>query len=498
MLTKKEYKFWFAPGSQNLYGDKCLEEVAQHSAVIVDNLNKSGVLPYEIVLKPTLIDSSSIRKTMNDANSDELCAGVVTWMHTFSPAKSWIAGLKELRKPLLHLHTQFYAEIPYDTIDMDYMNTNQSAHGDREFGHMVTRLGKHRKIIAGHWSDINVKRRISEWMISAVGVIESGNIRVLRVGDNMRDVAVTEGDKVEAQIKFGWQVDSYSITDIADYVGKIPMADAEDLTDEYYKKYNILLEGQSTKEFRRHVTEQAKIELGFEKFMKEMDYNAIVTHFGMLSGLKQLPGLAIQRLMEKGYGFGAEGDWKTAALVRLMKIMTAGCEGNMGTSFMEDYTYSFIPGRAGILQAHMLEVCPSIAYGKPSIKVCPLSMGEREDPARLVFTAKQGHGIAASLVDLGTRFRLIISEVDCLPLEKPMPKLPVACAFWRPEPNLITGAEAWILAGGAHHTAFTFDLSAEQLGDWAEEMGIEVVYINNSTTIHSLKNELRWNSASFR
>ncbi|MCD8036500.1 MAG: L-arabinose isomerase [Clostridiales bacterium] len=498
MKLSKEYKFWFMPGSQDLYGDDCLREVAEHSAVIVENFNKSGVMPYEIVLKPTLIDSASIRKAMNDANMDDTCAGVITWMYTFSPAKSWILGLKELRKPLLHLHTQFYQDIPYDTIDMDYMNTNQSAHGDREFGHMVTRMGKNRKVIAGHWSDAETQKRIGEWMRTAVGVIESSHIRVVRVADNMRDVAVTEGDKVEAQLKFGWQIDAYNVTDIAEYVYQVKDSDAEELTDQYYRDYDILLEGRDEKEFREHVKEQARIEIGFENFLTELNYQAIVTHFGMLAGLKQLPGLAIQRLMEKGYGFGAEGDWKTAAMVRLMKLMTAGKEGAMGTSFMEDYTYSLVPGKDGILQAHMLEVCPSIASAKPAIKVCPLSMGNREDPARLVFTAKEEHGIATSLVDLGTRFRLIINDVNCLPLEKPMPKLPVASAFWRPEPNLITGAEAWILAGGAHHTAFTYDLTAEQLGDWADEMGIETVYINNDTTIRSLKNELRWNSVAYK
>lgn len=498
MIDRKRYVFWFAPGSQDLYGEECLKEVAEHSAVIVESLNKSGFIPYEIVLKPTLIDSASIRKTMNEANADDTCAGVITWMHTFSPAKSWIIGLKELRKPLLHLHTQFFNEIPYDTIDMDYMNTNQSAHGDREFGHMVTRMGKSRKVIAGHWADASVEKRIGKWMRTAVGVIESNGIRVLRVGDNMRDVAVTEGDKVEAQMKFGWQIDAYNITDIAEYVGQVSDVEVNKLTDEYYESYDILLEGRNPEEFRRHVAEQARIEIGIERFMKEMNYHAIVTHFGMLAGLKQLPGLAIQRLMEKGYGFGAEGDWKTAAMVRLMKIMTAGDSNAKGTSFMEDYTYNLVPGKEGILQAHMLEVCPSIAAVKPAIKVCPLSMGNREDPARLVFTAKEGHGIAASLVDMGTRFRLIINDVECIPMEKPMPKLPVASAFWRPEPNLITGAEAWILAGGAHHTAFTYDLSAEQLGDWAEEMGIETVYINNETTIRSIRNELRWNEAYYR
>ena len=494
----KNYKFWFATGSQDLYGEECLEHVAEHSQKIVEHLNQSGLLPYEVVWKPTLITNELIRKTFNEANADEECAGVITWMHTFSPAKSWILGLQEYRKPLLHLHTQFNVEIPYDTIDMDFMNENQSAHGDREYGHIVTRMGIERKVIVGHWADERVISRIASWMRTAVGVMESSHIRVVRVADNMRNVAVTEGDKVEAQIKFGWEIDAYPVNEIAEYVQAVSKADIDALVEEYYSRYEILLEGRDEKEFREHVAVQAGIEIGFERFLKEKNYQAIVTHFGDLGALKQLPGLAIQRLMEKGYGFGGEGDWKTAAMVRLMKVMTEGMKDAKGTSFMEDYTYNLVPGKEGILEAHMLEVCPSIAEGPIGIKVQPLSMGDREDPARLVFTSKTGPGIAASLVDLGTRFRLIINSVDCKKVEKPMPKLPVATAFWTPQPDLATGAESWILAGGAHHTAFTYDLTAEQLGDWGAAMGIEVVYIDKDTTIRSLKNELRWNSVAFR
>ena len=494
----KNYKFWFATGSQDLYGEECLEHVAEHSKKIVEHLNQSGLLPYEVVWKPTLITNELIRKTFNEANADEECAGVITWMHTFSPAKSWILGLQEYRKPLLHLHTQFNVEIPYDTIDMDFMNENQSAHGDREYGHIVTRMGIERKVIVGHWADERVISRIASWMRTAVGVMESSHIRVVRVADNMRNVAVTEGDKVEAQIKFGWEIDAYPVNEIAEYVQAVSKADIDALVEEYYDRYEILLEGRDEKEFREHVAVQAGIESGFERFLKEKNYQAIVTHFGDLGALKQLPGLAIQRLMEKGYGFGGEGDWKTAAMVRLMKVMTEGMKDAKGTSFMEDYTYNLVPGKEGILEAHMLEVCPSIAEGPIGIKVQPLSMGDREDPARLVFTSKTGPGIAASLVDLGTRFRLIINSVDCKKVEKPMPKLPVATAFWTPQPDLATGAESWILAGGAHHTAFTYDLTAEQLGDWGAAMGIEVVYIDKDTTIRSLKNELRWNSVAFR
>ena len=496
-METKKYQFWFCTGSQDLYGEECLAHVAEHTKEMVDVMNKSGVLPYEIVWKPTLITSELIRKTFNEANADKNCAGVITWMHTFSPAKSWILGLQELRKPLLHLHTQYNLEIPYDEIDMDFMNENQAAHGDREYGHIFTRLGKERKVIMGYWRDESTQKRIASWMSTAIGIVESRNIRVMRIADNMRNVAVTEGDKVEAAIKFGWTIDAYPVNEIAEAVAAVSQADIDALVEEYYDKYEILLEGRDEKEFREHVAVQAGIEIGFERFLKEKNYQAIVTHFGDLGSLKQLPGLAIQRLMEKGYGFGGEGDWKTAAMVRLMKVMTAGMKDAKGTSFMEDYTYNLVPGKEGILQAHMLEVCPTIADGKISIKEQPLSMGDREDPARLVFTSKEGPAITTSLIDLGDRFRLIINNVNCKKTEKPMPKLPVATAYWTPEPNLMTGAEAWILAGGAHHTAFSYDLTAEQMGDWAEAMGIEAVYIDKDTTIRQFKNELLWNKAAF-
>ena len=494
MKTAKNYKFWFGTGSQDLYGDECLQKVAEHSKIIVNELNKSGILPYEVVWKPTLITNEVIRKTFNDANADEECAGVITWMHTFSPAKSWILGLQEYRKPLLHLHTQFNEEIPYDTIDMDFMNENQSAHGDREYGHIVSRMGIVRKVVVGHWAAKEVQEKIASWMRTAVGVMESSHIRVMRIADNMRNVAVTEGDKVEAQIRFGWEIDAYPVNEIAEAVQAVGKGDVDALVEEYYSKYQILLEGRDPEEFKKHVAVQAQIEIGFERFLEEKNYQAIVTHFGDLGALQQLPGLAIQRLMEKGYGFGGEGDWKTAAMVRLMKIMTAGKKDAKGTSFMEDYTYNLIPGKEGVLEAHMLEVCPTIADGPISIKVNPLSMGDREDPARLVFTSKTGPAIATSLVDLGNRFRLIINDVDCKKTEKEMPKLPVATAFWTPQPDLATGAEAWILAGGAHHTAFSYDITAEQMGDWAEAMGIEAVYIDKDTKIRQFKNELKWNS----
>lgn len=498
MKTGKKYQFWFCTGSQDLYGDECLRKVAEHSAKIVEGLNASGLLPYEVVWKPTLISQASIRKTLNDANADVLCAGVITWMHTFSPAKMWIMGLQEYRKPLCHLHTQFNEEIPYDTIDMDFMNENQSAHGDREYGHIVSRMGIERKIIVGYWAGEAVQRALGAWMRTAVGVMESSHIRVCRLGDNMNNVAVTEGDKVEAQIKFGWEIDHYNINDAVAYVDAVSKADTDALVEEYYQKYKILADGRDEASFRDAVAVQAAIEIGLERFLEEGDYHAVVTHFGMLGGLRQLPGLAIQRLMEKGYGFGAEGDWKTAAMVRLMKIMTEGVPGAKGTSFLEDYTYNLVPGKEGILQAHMLEVCPTIADGDIAIRVNPLTMGNREDPARLVFTAKEGAGVATSLIDLGNRFRLIINAVDCRKVEKPMPKLPVATAFWTPRPDLQVGAAAWILAGGAHHTAFSYDLSVEQMTDWADAMGIESVVIDERTDLRSFRNELKWNAVYYR
>lgn len=343
MLKSKNYQFWFCTGSQDLYGDECLANVAVHSQKIVEELNKSGNLPFEVVWKPTLITNELIRKTFNEANMDENCAGVITWMHTFSPAKSWILGLQEFRKPLLHLHTQFNREIPYETIDMDFMNENQAAHGDREYGHIFSRLNMERKVVMGYWADEHVQKKIASWMRTAVGVIESSHIRVMRVADNMRNVAVTEGDKVEAQIKFGWEVDAYPINEIAEAVAGVSQSDINALTDEYYEKYDIFTEGRDAAEFRKHVAVQAGIEIGFERFLEEKNYQAIVTHFGDLGNLQQLPGLAIQRLMEKGYGFGAEGDWKTAAMVRLMKIMTGNMKDAKGTSFMEDYTYNLVP-----------------------------------------------------------------------------------------------------------------------------------------------------------
>ncbi len=498
MKLSQNYSFWFCVGSQDLYGEEVLRNVARHAREMVEGLNASGELPFPLTLKPTLISGDMIRRLFNEANADPACAGVITWMHTFSPAKSWIRGLQENRKPMLHLLTQFNEEIPYDEIDMDFMNENQSAHGDREFGHMVTRLGIQRKVVAGHWQDPEVRGRLASWMRTAVGIVESGRVRVLRMADNMRNVAVTEGDKVEAQQVFGWEIDAYPSSEIAQAVLDVSDADTNALTDEYYSLYDIILDGRDAAEFRRHVAVQARIELGLERFLNAQNYQAVVTHFGDLEALQQLPGLAIQRLEEKGYGFGPEGDWKTAAMVRVMKLMTAGIKNPKGTSMLEDYTYNMAPGREGILQAHMLEICPSLADGRPAIRCLPLLMGNREDPARLVFTSKTGPGIAVSLIDLGSRFRLIIHEVDCKKNEKPMPRLPVATTFWTPRPDFKTGLEAWVIAGGAHHSAFSFDLSSEQMADWGRHMGVETVVLDNDTTIKDLQRDLMLGSLYYR
>ena len=487
------YKFYFVAGSQDLYGDECLDKVKKHAQEMVETLNSSSLLPYKLEWKPTLLTKEGIYKFFDEANSDEECMGTILWMHTFSPAKNWISGLKIARKPIMHLHTQFNEALPFSTIDMDFMNENQSAHGDREFGHIMTRMGIPREVVVGYWRHKDVTDQIASWMHSAIGIVESNNIRVMRIADNMRSVAVTEGDKVEAEIKFGWQVDAYPVNEAVDYIKSVKQADVDALMDEYYQKYGLILDGRDEGEFRKHVEVQAGIELGLEKMLVEKGYNAIVTHFGDLGGMKQLPGLAIQRLMEKGYGFGAEGDWKTAAMVRLMKVMAEG----KNTGFFEDYTYNLVPGKEAVLESHMLEVCPSCSDGKVFIRVNPLSMGDREDPARLVFTSKEGNGIATSLIDLGTRFRLIVSEVESIKCPEKMPNLPVASSYWRPEPDLLTGAKAWILAGGAHHTAFSYDITSKQMQTWADAMGIEMVRIGKDTTIDGLKDRLRWNEAYY-
>lgn len=494
MLTIKPYEFWFVTGSQLLYGEETLREVEANSKQIVQNLDQDSLLPFKVVFKSVLKEADSIRRIVLEANADENCAGIITWMHTFSPSKMWIAGLGALQKPMLHLHTQFNRDIPWDSIDMDFMNTNQSAHGDREHGFIGTRMNIKRKVVVGHWENTGVRERIGSWMRTAAAVAESKNLKVARFGDNMRQVAVTEGDKIEAQIKFGWTVNGYGVGDLVQRMNDISEQEVDQLFQEYKELYEIVPEGLEEGAVQESIREQARIELGLKAFLKEGNYTAFTTTFEDLHGIRQLPGLAVQRLMAEGYGFAGEGDWKTAALTRLMKIIAGG----VGTSFMEDYTYHFEPGNELVLGAHMLEVCPTIAATKPRIEVHPLGIGGKEDPARLVFDGASGSALNASIIDLGNRFRLLINEVDAMQPEKVMPKLPVARVLWKPQPSLSESAENWIYAGGAHHTVFSYVVTTEQLRDFAELMEIECVLINKDTNVHAFKNELRWNEVIFR
>jgi L-arabinose isomerase len=496
LLELKKFSFWFVTGSQHLYGPETLKMVDADSKIIAEGLDKNPAIPCSVVFKPVLTTPDAIRKLCLEANSDDSCAGIITWMHTFSPAKMWIAGLSELNKPLLHLHTQFNRDIPWDSIDMDFMNLNQSAHGDRDYGFIGARMRIARKIVVGHWEDPATCSRIGSWMRTAAAFVAGRSLKVARFGDNMREVAVTEGDKVEAQIKFGWSVNGYGIGDLVQYINNVTDGEIAGLVREYGEQYEISGQIRNSAEAMDAIKEQARIELGMRAFLKEGGFGAFTTTFEDLCGMKQLPGLAAQNLMAAGYGFGGEGDWKTSAMVRVMKMMAAGLPG--GTSFMEDYTYHLEPGNELVLGAHMLEVCPSIASAKPRIEVHPLSIGGKADPARLVFDGACGHAVCASLIDLGNRFRLIINEVEAVKIPKDMPRLPVARIMWKPLPSLQKSAEAWILAGGAHHTVLSFAVTAEQLIDWAEMAGIECVVINEKTDLPSFRNELRWNEAAYR
>lgn len=493
MLQSKAYEFWFITGSQHLYGPEALAEVAKHSETIAQGLSRAEEIPFAIKFKPVVKTPDEIRNVCIAANSDENCAGIITWMHTFSPAKMWIAGLSELRKPLLHLHTQYNRDIPWATIDMDFMNLNQAAHGDREFGFIGARMGISRKIVVGYWEGPQVRSRIGAWCRTAAAFSESRVLKVARFGDNMRQVAVTEGDKVEAQIKFGWQIDGYGVGDLVQRMNAVSDEEVNRLMAEYDERYEIAPEGRTPGKVRDAIAYQARIELGMKSFLEEGGYTAFTTTFEDLHGMEQLPGLAVQRLMEQGYGFAGEGDWKTAALTRLIKIIA----GNKDTSFMEDYTYHFEPGNEMVLGAHMLEVCPTVAVGKPRIEVHPLGIGGKSDPARIVFDGKSGPALNASIVDMGTRFRLVVNEVEGVPVEKAMPKLPVARVLWKPLPSLSAAAEAWILAGGAHHTVYSFVVTAEQLLDFAEMAGIECVVIGRGTDPVRFRNELRWGQAAW-
>ncbi|MBD1379451.1 L-arabinose isomerase [Metabacillus arenae] len=495
MLTVKPYEFWFVTGSQDLYGEETIREVEANSRVITEGLDSASSVTHKLVFKSVLKEADSIRRLCLEANADENCAGIITWMHTFSPAKMWIAGLSSFQKPMLHLHTQFNRDIPWDSIDMDFMNTNQSAHGDREFGFMASRLNVKRKVVVGHWENSEVRSKIGSWMRTAVAFSEGQHLKVARFGDNMRRVAVTEGDKVEAQIKLGWTVNGYGIGDLVQRVNDISEQEVDQLMEEYAKEYDIVPEGLEESSFvRESIRYQASIELGMKAFLQDGKYTAFTTTFEDLHGMKQLPGLAVQRLMAGGYGFAGEGDWKTAALLRTLKIIS----DNKDTSFMEDYTYHFEPGNELVLGSHMLEVCPTISATKPKIAVYPLGIGGKEDPARLIFDGRSGAALNASIVDLGHRFRLIVNEVDAIQPEIELPNLPVARVLWNPQPSLSEGAENWIIAGGAHHTVFSYKVTTEQLRDWAELVGMECVIINKDTNKHTFKNELKWNDVVFK
>jgi L-arabinose isomerase len=473
-------------GTQHLYGAETLKQVAEDSQKIAVSFDKTPEIPVKVVFKPILTTPDSITELCKEANNSKNCIGLITWMHTFSPAKMWIQGLSILNKPFLHLHTQLNRDIPWETIDMNFMNLNQSAHGDREFGFIGARMRLNRKVVVGHYQDPDVIKRVAVWVRASMAYSDALEMKVARFGDNMRDVAVTEGNKVSAQIKMGYSVYGYGIGDLVKFVNEVSPAAVKKLIDEYGSEYKFTKAVASSDTLK----EAARIELGMEKFLKNGNFKAFTTTFEDLHGLKQLPGLAVQRLMAKGYGFGAEGDWKTAALVRSMKVMATGLKG--GTSFMEDYTYHMDPKGMRVLGAHMLEVCPSIAQGKPTVEVHQLSIGGKADPARLVFKTTTGSAINVSVIDLGNRFRMIVNEVDVVKCPD-MPNLPVASVLWTPKPDLKTGAAAWILAGGAHHTGFSSAINAEYLEDFAGMMGVEYVLIGDNCNLTDFRKELRWN-----
>lgn len=491
MIDLSNYEVWFLTGSQHLYGPETLEQVAIHSREIATTLNDAPAIPTKVIFKPVLTTPDEIYRICLEANSAPNCVGVIAWMHTFSPARNWISGLQILSKPLAHLHTQYNQDIPWADIDMDFMNLNQAAHGDREFGFMATRLRLNRKVVVGHWRDGEVQTSLGIWSRAACAWADAKNARLARFGDNMRSVAVTEGDKVEAQMRLGYQVYGFGVGDLVEQVNAVSDADIASLIDEYEAQYSMTVDLHKGGAKHNSVREAARIEIGLRRFLEGGGFTAFTTTFEDLHGLVQLPGLAVQRLMADGYGFGGEGDWKTAALLRAMKVMSAGLEG--GTSFMEDYTYHLNPSGHKVLGAHMLEICPTIAQDKPRLEVHPLGIGGKADPARLVFDTPSGAAINASLVDMGNRFRLIVNDVDVVTPDQSMPKLPVARALWIPEPDLKVGAAAWIYAGGAHHTGFSQCLTAEHMSDFAEMGNIEYLHINKSTTLHNFKSELRWN-----
>jgi len=489
-MKKDTFELWFITGSQHLYGEETLKQVNADSRAIAAALDKADAIPVKIVFRPVLTTADAITAICIEANNSPKCAGLIAWMHTFSPAKMWISGLKKLNKPLLHFHTQYNRDIPWSEIDMDFMNLNQAAHGDREFGYICSRLRLERKVVVGHWQDKEAVNAIGIWSRAAMAALDARAMKVARFGDNMRDVAVTEGNKVSAQISLDYQVHGYGVGDLVAAVNKVTDKQVAALVKEYgdeYKASSKVLASPAIKE-------AARIEAGMRTFLEKGGFKAFTTTFEDLHGLVQLPGLAVQRLMAYGYGFGAEGDWKTSALLRSMKVMGEGLKG--GTSFMEDYTYHLDPKNMAVLGAHMLEVCPSIAAGRPALEVHPLGIGGKADPARLVFKARPGKALAASMVDMGDRFRLIVNTmkvVEC----PPMPKLPVASVLWKPDPDLKTAATAWIYAGGAHHTSFSQALNAEHLADFAAMTSTEFVLIDGKCETEQFKKELRWNEVFY-
>lgn len=491
MIDLKQYEVWFVTGSQHLYGPETLATVAEHAREIAAALGASAHVPVNMVFKPILTTPEAIRDLCLEANSAKQCVGLVTWMHTFSPAKMWIAGLSLLKKPFLHLHTQYGREIPWATIDMDFMNLNQSAHGDREFGFIGSRMRLNRKVVVGHWQDEATQQEIGVWIRAACAWADAQGMKIARFGDNMRDVAVTEGNKVSAQIQFGYDVYGYGVGDLVKRVNEASETEIGELIQTYLDEYDVVAELKPGGAKHASLRDGARIEVGLRNFLKAGNFKAFTTTFENLHGLAQLPGLAVQRLMRDGYGFGAEGDWKTAALVRAMKVMNAGQSG--GVSFMEDYTYHFSATGDKVLGAHMLEICESIAASKPKLEIHPLSIGGKADPVRLVFDAFTGTAVCASLMDMGQRFRLVANVVDVVPTDAPLPKLPVARALWLPRPNLKVAAAAWIFAGGAHHTGFSYAVTPEHLRDFAEMAGIEFLLIDENTRVDEFKEKLRWN-----
>ncbi|TQM04247.1 L-arabinose isomerase [Pseudonocardia kunmingensis] len=485
---------WFLTGSQGLYGEETLQQVAQQSQEIAKELG--AALPVELAWKPVLTSSEGIHAVMLAANADPDCIGVIAWMHTFSPARMWIHGLDALAKPLLHLHTQANQALPWSTIDMDFMNLNQAAHGDREFGYIQARLGVVRKIVAGHVANADVQRKVATWTRAAKGWAEIRSLKLARFGDTMRDVAVTEGDRTEAQWRWGVTVNGYAVTDLADAVHASPDAEVDRLVAEYEERYEVAAELRRGGERHESLRYGARIELGLRALLEQTGAKAFTSNFEDLGALRQLPGLAVQRLMADGYGFAGEGDWKTAALLRTLKVAAEGLPG--GTSFMEDYTYHLGPGTPKILGAHMLEVCPTIAAATPRVEIHPLGIGGREDPVRMVFDTAPGAGFVVGMSDMGDRFRLVLNEVDVVPADEPLPNLPVARAVWEPRPDLATSAEAWIMAGGPHHTVLSTALTTEEVADLAEFARTELVVIDSGTQVRRFQQELRWNQAYYR